>query len=118
MERRSFLKVLGASSAALGLSSLNASELDTFKQNQKILVDAFSKNAVNGEKIELNFLKNYAHSSQILKNSLKANEQVIGVLSAANFMLLNEFLPKNSSITNASVDNNLVYFSLKGNKNV
>lgn len=116
MERRSFLKVLGAGSAALGLSSLNASEFSA--TSQKILVDAFSKNAVNGEKIELNFLKNYAHSSQILKNSLKANEQVIGVLSAANFMLLNEFLPKNSSINNASVDNNLVYFSIKGSKNV
>lgn len=116
MERRSFLKVLGASSMAFGLA--NASQLELNAPKQKILVDAFSKNAVNGEKIELNFLKNYAHSSQILKNSLKANEQVIGVLSAANFMLLNEFLPKNSSINNASVDNNLVYFSIKGSKNV
>lgn len=118
MERRSFLKVLGAGSAVFGLSSLNASEPAFLKQGQKILVDAFSKNAVNGEKIELNFLKNYAQSSQILKNSLKANEQVIGVLSNANFTLLNEFLPENSSINSVSTDNNLVYFSLKGNKNV
>lgn len=131
MERRNFLKLLCAGSALFGLNAVSAAATTDLKglqmnqnQNQKILVDKTSKLSLQqspqGELIELDFLENYLASSQLLQNTLKtANNNVIGVLSNANFVLLSEFLPQNSIIEKSSTDNNLVYFSIniKGDNN-
>lgn len=125
MKRRSFLKALGAGSVVLGANTaLSANSVMAENQkaqsleNSKILVDKISKSYTKGDLIEVDFLDSYAKSSKILSASLKENKEVFGVLSNANFVLISEFLPENSKLRKSSVDNNLVYFSLKGNKNV
>ncbi len=123
MQRRNFLKLLCAGSAMFGLSAVaSATELKGLKmdQNQKILVDKISKKSLQGDLVEVDFLENHLKSSQILADCLKKNKRVIGVLSNANFVLLSEFLPANSSVEKSSTENNLVYFSVtvKGDNNV